>query len=623
MKNVLLLSVLFVFSLNTQAQHIQFENNGQSIAKKLPQPAPIPKLNLTLESPVNINSPKTIVDEINIGATRFQEQSLGSTGRRVAVHPDGKISATWHYGINQADGFPGRGSGYNHFDGTAWGAEPSSRLENDRSGYPCFTRTPNGLEVALSHKSIGTDMWALHTNTKMPDEDTWTESIIPSNVQGGIVWGKVAAGGPNGNTIHVIGISLSENFGGAPYEGMAQHLLYFRSTDNGENWDQQDVIIPGLDSMFYNDIGAESYNIYCNGETVAIATFDSWGDVAIFKSTDNGTNWTKTIVHDFPLDKYDGSGYTAADIPFDPNAPDSVTMFTCDDSGSVLVDDDGKVHVFFATVYVFAEGADRFLSLGSEGIAYWNEDEEMNEFEIIGSAIDMDGDSMITINGEYADLRYTNTNYTSFPNTSLDDDGNLYCVYTTLREDLVSFEYLTYRHIYLVKSSDNGKTWTTPSDLLDPTYNELYNFVEGMFPALPTRIGDQIDLIYVQDLRPGYTPDGGTNDEHLIKHVQYDKDSFEPITATHDIEQITGEIKLFPNPSSEFVSIQFELKNAADVTINIFDVLGKNVLHLNTQEMASGYQLFPLEIGDMLDGVYFVQLGVDDDFATKKLLVNK
>jgi len=549
MKNALFLLFLLCTFAEINAQ--QIPNNGQSIADQLPQSQPL--LDIPTHQGSVLSNDLKIANEVNIGSTTFQQQSLGSTGRRVAVFPDGQVSATWHYGANQAAGF----------------------------------------------------------------------SNIPSDVPGGIVWGKVATGGPDGNSIHVIGISLAEGFGGAAYEGMDQHLLYFRSTDNGATWDQQDVIIPGLDSMFYNDIGAESYNIYCNGETVAVAVFESWGDIAIFKSTDNGMNWTKTIVNDFPIDKYDGTGYTAADVPFDPNAPDSISMFSCDDSGSVLIDDDGKVHVFFATMYVFANGPDRFLSLGSEGIAYWNEDAEMGEFEIIGSAIDMDGDSTITVNGEYADLRYTNTNYTSFPNTSIDDDGNLYCVYTTLREDLVSFENLTFRHIYLVKSSDGGKTWTAPSDLLDPEYSELYQFIEGIFPSLPARIGDQIDLIYVQSLSPGYTPDGETNDQYLIKHLQYDKDSFEPITNVQEIDQVSGEIKLFPNPSQGIATLEFELKQSADVDITIFDMLGKNIWHQHFDSSVQGHNSLPLNIDVISDGLYFVQMKIEEQSITQKLILRR
>ncbi len=620
MKYFLTLLLSISLSIYVIGQNQQFSNNGQAKAAVLTSPSPSSTYNSN--SPIeNTSNAVTVPNEVNIGKTRFEVQSLASTGRRVALLPDGKISATFHYGVNQAGGFPDRGSGYNHFDGVSWATEPLESLEKDRAGYPCFTTTPNGLEVALSHKSTGTDTWALHTNTKMPDEDVWVESVIPTAVPGGIVWGKVATGGANGNSIHAIGISLAEDFGGAPYQGMAQHLLYFRSTDNGDTWDQQDVIIPGLDSMFYNDIGGENYNISCNGETVAIAVFESWGDIAIFKSTDNGSNWSKTIINDFPLDKYDGNGYTAADIPFDPNAPDSTTIFSSDGSGSVIIDDNGKVHVFFSTMYVFAEGPDLFLNLESEGIAYWNEDMAMNERQIIGSALDMDGDSLITISGEFAVLRYGNTNYTSFPNAAVDDDGNLYCVYTSVREDLTSFEELTFRHIYLVKSSDGGVTWTEPSDLLDPSYSEIYNFVEGMFPSLPERIGEKIDLVYIQDFQPGYTADNETTVEHLVRHIQYDKDSFEPITSTKFLSEVKDNINIYPNPAIESAVVEFELIQSAVVQLDLFDLLGKNVLHQKTQQLTAGINRLPLDIADMESGIYFVQLGIGEVAITRKLVV--
>ena len=611
---------IFLFSLLSAQHTTPISITGKTIAKMLPQPSPLGEV-VTPNDAISPQGEKSNT-EVNIGATRFQLQSIGSLGRRVAVSPDGIVSAGWHFGDDQTGGWPDRGMAYNQFDGTAWGDVPISSVETQRSGYPSFTNTSNGLEVILSHKNTSASDWFLQSVTKMPSEDTWTETEIPSTVPGGPVWGKVATGGPDGNTIHAVAVSVDPMFGGSVYNGMDQHPLYYRSTDAGATWDKVDVIIPGLDSSFYSTISGEAYNIYANGETVAIGVFDSWGDVAVFKSVDNGENWVKTIVHDFPLDKYDGSGYDGSDIPFDPNAPDSITMYTTDGSGSVIVDDNGKVHVFFGTIYVFANGADRFLNLTTDGIAYWNEDRATDELDIIAEAVDYDDDDIVTVNGTFEQLRYNNTNFTSFPTSSIDEDGNLYLVYSSVREDLTDPYELTYRHIYMVKSTDGGTTWTDPADILDPDYFELYFVIEGKYPSIPARIGENIDLIYLQDLTPGVTPDTEPADDQLVQHIVVDKETFAPIISSdvQEIDLLASDVLLVPNPAALQTTIQFTSLESSEVHLRVYDLLGQ-LTYVDKLKINSGFNNLSLDVSEFIGGVYFVQLEIEGGTVSRKLVV--
>ena len=317
----LLVLIMLVGATGFSQQSPEINTKGKRTAPKFQQPSP----DYMLEQEIGIpSSPLVNRDplEMQIGVTRFELQSIASLGRRVAVFEDGSVSASWLHGLDQAGGWPDRGTAYNYNDGSSWGAIPTESLEVIRSGYPSFTNTPSGVEVVISHKSETGTLWILHSHTKMQGETDWNESDIESTVPGGPVWPKIATGGPDGNTVHSFAVSVDPMFGGSVYQGMDQHPLYYRSLDAGQTWDKIDVIIPGLDSNYYDNIFGEGYNIDANGEVVAVALFDSWGDIAIAKSTSNGETWEKTIVHDFPLDKYDGSGYGPDDIPFDPNAPD-------------------------------------------------------------------------------------------------------------------------------------------------------------------------------------------------------------------------------------------------------------------------------------------------------------
>ncbi len=627
MKRALPIFLFCLISLISQSQHLPKVMDDIQIVPMLPQPSPSPILGSAMPSsnaaPINFRN-----EEIQIGLTYFETQSIGSMGRRIATFPDGTISAAWLHGLDQNGGWPDRGTAYNQSDGTNWDGIPDFSLEATRSGYPSFTNTPNGLEVVISHKNTTATQWYLQAHTKMPDETDWTEMEIPSTVPGGPVWAKVATGGSDGNSIHVVAVSVDPEFGGVTYEGINQHPLYYRSTDAGVTWDKVDVIIPGLDSNYYSSVAGEAYNIYANGETIAIGVFDAWGDIAVFKSIDNGETWTKFIVKDHPLDKYDGSGYGSGDVPFDPLVPDSISIFSSDYSGSVLVDDDGKVHVFYGAMYVYANGADRFLNvqftdntLVFDGIAYWNEKFETDQVEIIATALDMDGDSVVTAS-DFGDIRYNNTNFTSFPTSSIDDEGNIYVVYTSVREDLPSVDNITLRHVFIVKSSDGGQTWSEPFDLINEDVVEFFNFIEAQYPSIPSRIGDRIELIYMQDFAAGLTPENTIVPEQNIMHVSYDKETFET-TYAGEIRQLKSNLKLSPNPALDGISVQFDLPESMNVSFRIFDTLGKQYYLSKKENLPAGKNSEWLNIIGIPNGLYFVQMEADGAQASRKLVVGK
>ena len=69
-----------------------------------------------------------------IGTTYYDLQTNTSMQSRMYLYDDGFIGGTFTYGTNYP-GFPERGTGYNNYDGANWGAYPTQRIENDRTGW--------------------------------------------------------------------------------------------------------------------------------------------------------------------------------------------------------------------------------------------------------------------------------------------------------------------------------------------------------------------------------------------------------------------------------------------------------------------------------------------------------
>lgn len=559
--------------------------------------------------------------EEEIGITNFDIQTLASMGRRIGEPSPGTIGATWQMSLVQPN-WPDRGTGYNFFDGTAWGPNPTAQVEGARSGYPSYTVMENGTEVVISHKALAAG-WQLIAYTKPFGSSTWTEHILPSNVPGGNVWAKIAAGGADGNSLHVIGITLNPSFGGSEYKGMTNHPLYWRSTDGGQTWDKQDFVLPGVDSSAYLSMGAESYNIDAKGETVAISFTDIFGDILVMKSTDNGDTWQKHVVYDFPLDKWNGEAYTEADLPADPDAPDPLATLSTDGAGSLVIDNQGKVHFFFGQLYVQGNTTDTTIGvyLGTNGIAYWNED--ATSFTTIAGAEDFDGDMSLTIGGTIGDYRYSNAGLASYPMASVDDDGTIYLTYQAMHELFTDGAGgNTYRHIFITKSTDGGETWSAPFDIINEDVTEEPAFVEAAFPAIPAHTSDAIQLIYQQDYVPGLTAANATVPDQYIMHVTLDKNTFAVLSSTDEPATVFNTLTLTPNPAAGQVSVGFELSQKAEVNLHLVNLVGQQIAQKQLGNLTAGAHRTALSLDGLEAGIYFVRIAVDGKSMTRKLVVN-
>jgi hypothetical protein len=87
----------------------------------------------------------------------------------------------------------------------------------------------------------------------------------------------------------------------------------------------------------------------------------------------------------------------------------------------------------------------------------------------------------------------------------------------------------------------------------------------------------------------------------------YGKRISNKIVGINEIEN-AEQIKVYPNPVSEKVFL--EIKNKAEITL--FDVYGREILKTQQKE---------LNVSDLPDGIYFLQLQTSDGMLTKKVVV--
>ena len=585
-----------------------------------------PAVNLPLNDfpPVSFRS----AVEVPIGMTSYDLQTNSSMARRISRTPEGRIMATWTQGLQQAPSFPDRGTGYDQFDGSSWGDMPTERLEASlRTGWPTHVVTASGKELVVCHDFAAYHPYSLRRNG--PDE-AWIEADVPTSAGPGTVWPRIAVGGPDGETIHMIAITLPTGNGGLEYEGVDGHILYYRSPDAGATWDVTDAIIPGLDSTFMAFQTADAYAIDARGDTVAIAVFNGWGDINVYKSYDNGENWETLTAYDFPLDRYViDRGYTLEDLPpYDPAQPDSLAVFGSDDSGALLLDHNGMAHVFFGRMYLqddIAGDGSSFYFPATSGLAYWNESFGPDSIRTIVDVEDLNGNDTIDI-ASTDNIALYYLSLTSQPSAGIDACGNIYLAYSSVMEgdEFINIEdNQHYRHVYVTSSLDGGETWAQPYDIINPDISlepDLINFTEAVFPAVARDVGETIDLIYQQDFRPGLAARGDSDpyESNFINFVSIP--GFCISGAEETVPPAYFQLEVQPNPAHNEAWVSFSLERNARYTLSLHNLMGQKLADISRND-AFGPGVQRIDLSGLQAGMYLVRLQAEDKVAATKLMV--
>ena len=79
----------------------------------------------------------------------------------------------------------------------------------------------------------------------------------------------------------------------------------------------------------------------------------------------------------------------------------------------------------------------------------------------------------------------------------------------------------------------------------------------------------------------------------------------------------------YPNPFSTTTTFEYRIPQTSRVTLQVFDVLGRQVIPLVDEEQAEGIHEVEFNRGNLPDGLYYYRLTAGDLSDTKKLLIGK
>lgn len=107
-----------------------------------------------------------------------------------------------------------------------------------------------------------------------------------------------------------------------------------------------------------------------------------------------------------------------------------------------------------------------------------------------------------------------------------------------------------------------------------------------------------------------------TNDQDC--HTVYYKDATG--ISNNSIVSDTRKIKIYPNPASSKVDIEYWSNKAAETILSIVDVTGKSVLLRNYGVLTKGSNNMQLDISNLNPGIYFIQLEAEGERINSKFV---
>lgn len=102
-----------------------------------------------------------------------------------------------------------------------------------------------------------------------------------------------------------------------------------------------------------------------------------------------------------------------------------------------------------------------------------------------------------------------------------------------------------------------------------------------------------------------------------------------PLAAQLNVQKTSNNAKSYalaqnyPNPFNPTTTIQYSLANAGNVSLKIYDVLGREVANLVNGRQAAGEYTVQFNAANLASGIYFYRLQAGDFVQTKKMMLVK
>ncbi|NPD46365.1 MULTISPECIES: Omp28-related outer membrane protein [unclassified Lentimicrobium] len=94
-------------------------------------------------------------------------------------------------------------------------------------------------------------------------------------------------------------------------------------------------------------------------------------------------------------------------------------------------------------------------------------------------------------------------------------------------------------------------------------------------------------------------------------------------TGIHTNYEKVNHISIYPNPTYNNAQLTFSLVEKSNVQLSIYNVIGSLIMELPTELLNAGEQNIEINTTSLEEGIYFVNLNINNEIITKKITVLK
>ncbi|MFK7937056.1 MAG: T9SS type A sorting domain-containing protein [Saprospiraceae bacterium] len=193
-------------------------------------------------------------------------------------------------------------------------------------------------------------------------------------------------------------------------------------------------------------------------------------------------------------------------------------------------------------------------------------------------------------------------------------------------ENIVYVVYSGFDVQHLYKTEDGGATWSASSDGLPDVPTNTVKI--DPFDTDIIYVGNDIGVYVSEDAGESWSPymanlpDGMmamdlsiSLPERKLRVATHGHGVFQtdlvsnPAVDTENIPVATiDNLKLYPNPTADFLNIEYQLPNTSTIDIQLFNAAGQLVKQVATSEKLNGTQQQQVTVSDLASGIYYIQL---------------
>lgn len=107
------------------------------------------------------------------------------------------------------------------------------------------------------------------------------------------------------------------------------------------------------------------------------------------------------------------------------------------------------------------------------------------------------------------------------------------------------------------------------------------------------------------------------------EYTNYGEGKFEMqfVTSVQELEAAES-LKVYPNPFNDVLNVELDLDGTSQVTVALYDMLG-SVVYTESANYSSGINLLSIESAGLQNGVYFLNVNINGELRTEKVVLNR